>query len=55
MFYEQFKKPCKENNTSITAVLKKLRIGTANGTIICKTAIIRLGRTTKNQRHISLK
>lgn len=32
MFYEQLKKACKENNTSITAVLKKLGIGTANGT-----------------------
>lgn len=32
MFYEQLKKACKKNNTSITAVLKQLGIGTANGT-----------------------
>lgn len=32
MFYKQLKQACKENNTSITAVLKKIVIGTANGT-----------------------
>lgn len=32
MFYEQLKKACKDRKTSITAVLKKLGIGTANGT-----------------------
>lgn len=32
MFYEQLKKACKNKNTSVTAVLKKIGIGTANGT-----------------------
>ena len=32
MFYEQLNKACKENGTSITAVLKKIGVGTANGT-----------------------
>lgn len=32
MFYEQLKKACKEKNTTITAVLKKIGVGTANGT-----------------------
>ena len=32
MFYDQLKQACKDNNTSITAVLKKIGIGTANGT-----------------------
>ncbi|MCM1008980.1 MAG: hypothetical protein NC485_13920 [Ruminococcus flavefaciens] len=32
MFYRQLKQACKSNNTSITAVLKKIGIGTANGT-----------------------
>ena len=32
MFYNQLKQACKENGTSITAVLKKIGIGTANGT-----------------------
>ncbi|MGN1411912.1 MAG: helix-turn-helix domain-containing protein [Oscillospiraceae bacterium] len=32
MFYEQLKKACKKNNTSVTAVLKNIGIGTANGT-----------------------
>ena len=32
MFYEQLKKACKAKNTSVTAVLKKMHIGTANGT-----------------------
>lgn len=32
MFYEQLKKACKNNRTSVTAVLKKIGIGTANGT-----------------------
>ncbi len=32
MFYDQLKAACKEKNTSITAVLKKIGIGTANGT-----------------------
>lgn len=32
MFYEQLKQACKKENTSITATLKKIGIGTANGT-----------------------
>ncbi|MDE6101985.1 MAG: hypothetical protein K2F73_03300 [Ruminococcus sp.] len=32
MFYEQLKKACKNKSTSVTAVLKKIGIGTANGT-----------------------
>lgn len=32
MFYEQLKKACKQNGTTITAVLKKIGIGAANGT-----------------------
>ena len=32
MFYDQLKQACKENGTSITAVLKKIGVGTANGT-----------------------
>ena len=32
MFYEQLKKACKMNNTSVTATLKAIGIGTANGT-----------------------
>ena len=32
MFYEQLKKACKNKNTSVTAVLKKIGIGAANGT-----------------------
>ncbi|MBD5142113.1 MAG: helix-turn-helix transcriptional regulator [Ruminococcus sp.] len=32
MFYEQLKNACKARNTSVTAVLKKMHIGTANGT-----------------------
>ncbi|MDE5765459.1 MAG: helix-turn-helix domain-containing protein [Ruminococcus sp.] len=32
MFYEQLRKACKSNHTSITAVLKKIGLGTANGT-----------------------
>ena len=32
MFYDQLKAACKEKNTSVTAVLKKIGIGTANGT-----------------------
>ncbi len=32
MFYEQLKQACKKESTSITATLKKIGIGTANGT-----------------------
>lgn len=32
MFYDQLKKACKNNGTTVTAVLKKIGIGTANGT-----------------------
>ena len=32
MFYNQLKAACKAKNTSVTAVLKKIGIGTANGT-----------------------
>lgn len=32
MFYEQLKQACKDNKTSVTAVLKKIGVGTANGT-----------------------
>lgn len=32
MFYEQLKQACKEKHTSITATLKQIGIGTANGT-----------------------
>lgn len=32
MFYEQLKQACKDNNTSVTAVLKKIGVGAANGT-----------------------
>ncbi|MBR0485693.1 MAG: helix-turn-helix domain-containing protein [Oscillospiraceae bacterium] len=32
MFYEQLKKACKQNGTTVTATLKKIGIGTANGT-----------------------
>lgn len=32
MFYNQLKAACKQNNTSVTAVLKKIGLGTANGT-----------------------
>ena len=32
MFYEQLKKACREKGTSVTAVLKKIGVGTANGT-----------------------
>lgn len=32
MFYEQLKKACKMRKTSVTAVLKQIGIGTANGT-----------------------
>ena len=32
MFYEQLKKACKEKGTSVTATLKKIGVGTANGT-----------------------
>lgn len=32
MFYDYLKQACKENGTSITAVLKKIGVGTANGT-----------------------
>ena len=32
MFYEQLQKACKMNQTSVTATLKRLGIGTANGT-----------------------
>ncbi|MDE5993917.1 MAG: hypothetical protein K2G60_00215 [Oscillospiraceae bacterium] len=32
MFYNQLKQACKKKGTSITAVLKKIGIGTANGT-----------------------
>jgi len=32
VFYEQLKKACKSRKTSVTAVLKAINIGTANGT-----------------------
>ena len=32
MFYEQLRKACKSNHTSVTAVLKRIGLGTANGT-----------------------
>ena len=32
MFYEQLKEACKNKKTSVTAVLKAINIGTANGT-----------------------
>ena len=32
VFYEQLKKACKEKGTSVTATLKKIGVGTANGT-----------------------
>lgn len=32
MFYDQLKKACTKNNTTVTAALKEIGIGTANGT-----------------------
>ena len=32
MFYDNLKQACKKNGTSVTAILKKIGMGTANGT-----------------------